>query len=170
MPFQADYTAEFFIDKVAGFLRHLGIEEAVLVGESIGATAALGLAARRDPRVRAVVAISTYDYDRGRGTRRASALARLIFSLNDVPVLGGTVARLRQYSIVKAVFDGATTGRSWRWSIIGRHGRRSGNDPAASIARSCYSMVATTGPAPTSGRRPRGLIPGPLGPHRGFSS
>jgi pimeloyl-ACP methyl ester carboxylesterase len=64
------------------------------------------LAARRDPRVRAVVAISTYDYDRGRGTRRASALARLIFSLNDVPVLGGTVARLRQYPIVKAVFDG----------------------------------------------------------------
>jgi pimeloyl-ACP methyl ester carboxylesterase len=55
----ADYTAELFIDKTAGFLRQLGIEEAVLVGESIGATTALGLAARRDPRVRAVVAIST---------------------------------------------------------------------------------------------------------------
>jgi pimeloyl-ACP methyl ester carboxylesterase len=53
-----------------------------------------------------VVAISTYDYDRGRGTLRASALARLIFSVNDVPVLGGTVTRLRQYPIVKAVFEG----------------------------------------------------------------
>jgi pimeloyl-ACP methyl ester carboxylesterase len=102
----AEYTAEFFINAVSGFLQQLGIEKAVLVGESIGATIALSLAARRDPRVRAVVAISTYDYDRGRGTLRASALARLIFSVNDVPVLGGTVTRLRQYPIVKAVFEG----------------------------------------------------------------
>jgi pimeloyl-ACP methyl ester carboxylesterase len=101
-----EYTAEFFIGTIAGFLQQLGIEKAVLVGESIGATIALGLAARRDPRVRAVVAISTYDYDRGRGTLRASALARLLFSVNDVPVLGGTVMRLRQYPIVKAVFEG----------------------------------------------------------------
>ena len=101
-----EYTAELFIDSVAGFLEQLGLEQAVLVGESIGATTALGLAARRHPRVRAVVAISTYDYDRGRGARRASALARLIFSANDVPVLGGTVTRLRQYPIVKAVLEG----------------------------------------------------------------
>jgi pimeloyl-ACP methyl ester carboxylesterase len=102
----AEYTAELFINTIAGFLQQLGIEKAVLVGESIGGTIALGLAARRDPRVRAVVAISTYDYDRGRGTLRASALARLLFSVNDVPVLGGTVMRLRQYPIVKAVFEG----------------------------------------------------------------
>ena len=102
----AEYAAELFIDAIEGFLRQLGIEQAVLVGESIGATTALGLAARRDPRVRAVVAISTYDYDRGRGARRASALARLLFSVNDVPVLGGTVTRLRQYPLVKAVLEG----------------------------------------------------------------
>jgi pimeloyl-ACP methyl ester carboxylesterase len=102
----AEYTADLFIDTVAGFLQQLQIEQAVLVGESIGATTALGLAARRHPRVRAVVAISTYDYDRGRGARRASALARLLFSVNDVPVLGGTVMRLRSYPIVKAVFEG----------------------------------------------------------------
>jgi pimeloyl-ACP methyl ester carboxylesterase len=91
---------------VAGFLRQLGIEQPVLVGESIGATIALALAARRDLRVRAVVAISTYDYDRGRGTLRASALSRLLFSVNDVPVLGGTVMRLRSYPVVTAVFEG----------------------------------------------------------------
>lgn len=102
----AEYTAEFFIDKAAGFLRELGIENAVLVGESIGATTALGLAARRDRRVRAAVAINAYDYDRGRGTKRASAVGRLIFSLNDVPVLGATVTRLRMYPIIKAVLDG----------------------------------------------------------------
>lgn len=102
----ADYTADLFIDKIAGFLDRLEIDGAVLVGESIGATSALALAARRHPRVRAVVAINPYDYDRGRGIRRASALARLLFTLNDVPVLGGTVTRLRQYPVVKAVFQG----------------------------------------------------------------
>jgi pimeloyl-ACP methyl ester carboxylesterase len=101
-----DYKADLFIDAVSGFLRQLGIENAVLVGESIGATTALAVAARRDPRVRAVVAISTYDYDRGRGTQRASALSRLLFSLNDLPVLGGTVMRLRSYPVIKAVFEG----------------------------------------------------------------
>jgi pimeloyl-ACP methyl ester carboxylesterase len=101
-----DYKADLFINAVSGFLRQLGIENAVLVGESIGATTALAVAARRDPRVRAVVAISTYDYDRGRGTQRGSAISRLLFSLNDVPVLGGTVMRLRSYPVVKAVFEG----------------------------------------------------------------
>jgi pimeloyl-ACP methyl ester carboxylesterase len=101
-----DYKADLFINTVSGFLQQLGIEKPVLVGESIGATIALAVAARRDFRVRAVVAISTYDYDRGRGTLRASALSRLLFSVNDVPVLGGTVMRLRSYPIVKAVFEG----------------------------------------------------------------
>ena len=101
-----DYTADLFMDKIAGFLDQVGIEQAVLMGESIGATMSLGLAARRHPRVRAVVAISTYDYDRGRGAKRGSPLSWLLFSLNDVPVLGGTVVRLRQYPVVKAVFEG----------------------------------------------------------------
>jgi pimeloyl-ACP methyl ester carboxylesterase len=102
----AEYTADFYIRAVAGFLDRLELDGAVLVGESIGATTALGLAARRHPRVRGVVAINTYDYDRGRGLQRSSWLARLLFSTNDVPVLGGTVTRLRQYPIVKRVFEG----------------------------------------------------------------
>jgi pimeloyl-ACP methyl ester carboxylesterase len=102
----ADYTAAFFIEMVAGLLEHLDLENTVLVGESIGGTIALGLAARRNRRVRAVVAINPYDYDRGRGLQRVSPLAWLILAVNDVPVVGGTVARLRQYRIVKHMLDG----------------------------------------------------------------
>jgi pimeloyl-ACP methyl ester carboxylesterase len=101
-----DYTAPFFVGMVAGFLERLELEEAVLVGESIGGTIALGLAARRNPRVRAVVAINPYDYDRGRGLQRVSPLSWLLLAVNDVPVIGGTVARLRQYWIVKHILDG----------------------------------------------------------------
>jgi pimeloyl-ACP methyl ester carboxylesterase len=102
----ADYTAAFFIEVVAGFLEQLDLEDAVLAGESIGGTIALGLAARRNRRVRAVVAINPYDYDRGRGVQRVSPLSWLIFAVNDVPVVGGTVARLRQYRLVKHILDG----------------------------------------------------------------
>jgi len=125
----AEYRAGLFIDSIAGFVEQLGIEKAVLVGESIGATAALGLAARRHPRIRAVIAISTYDYDRGRGLRRASALARLLFSINDVPVLGGTVTRLRQYPIVKAVFEGGLHRLESMPHALAREMYRVGNRP-----------------------------------------
>jgi pimeloyl-ACP methyl ester carboxylesterase len=102
----ADYSAEFFIDKIAGFLDRLELDGTVLVGESIGGAIALALAADHHPRVRAVVAINPYDYDRGRGLLRASLLARLLFGLNDVPILGGTVMRLRQLPVITAVLEG----------------------------------------------------------------
>jgi pimeloyl-ACP methyl ester carboxylesterase len=90
---------------VARFLDRLDIEDAALVGESIGGTIALLLAARRNARVRQVIAINPYDYDRGRGLRRSSLLANIILGLNDVPVLGATVMRLRQFPIEKRIFE-----------------------------------------------------------------
>ena len=101
-----DYTPEFFVTTVAHVLDRLDIQDAVVVGESIGGSIALLLAARHNPRVERVVAVNPYDYDRGRGIRRSSALANLLFGLNNVPVLGATVNRLRQYPIVKKVFEG----------------------------------------------------------------
>jgi pimeloyl-ACP methyl ester carboxylesterase len=172
----ADYTASFFIGIVAEVFEQLDVEEAVLVGESIGGTIALGLAARRHPRVRAVVAINPYDYDRGRGLQRVSPLAWLLLAVNDVPVVVGTFARLRQYRIVKHVLDGglhrerglppslgrelygwetgrATRARSRRWSTTGPAGRRSAHGTATSAFRYCYSTGSTTGRAPRSARR-----------------
>jgi pimeloyl-ACP methyl ester carboxylesterase len=102
----ADYSAEYFTRTVARALERLDVRDAVLVGESIGGSIALLLAARHDPRVRAVVAVNPYDYAGGRGLRRSSALANMIFGLNDVPVLGATVTRLRLYPIIARVFAG----------------------------------------------------------------
>jgi pimeloyl-ACP methyl ester carboxylesterase len=101
-----EYTVELFVASVGQFLDRLDIEDATVAGESIGGTIALLLAARRNPRVRRVVAINPYDYDRGRGLRRSSTLANLLFGLNNVPVLGATIIRLRSYPIEKHVFEG----------------------------------------------------------------
>src|SRR5213594_896505 len=121
---EATYSSEFFVTRVAQFLDQLDIRDAVIVGESIGGSIALLLAARHNPRVRAVVAINPYDYDGGRGIRRSSLLANILFGLNNVPVLGATVTRLRLYPIVKHVLEGgvyrkARCPRPWLVSCTG---------------------------------------------------
>src|SRR6516165_11933613 len=60
----ADYTAGYFTDAVAGLLEHLALYKAVFVGESIGASIGLILAARGNPRIAHVVAVNPYDYGR----------------------------------------------------------------------------------------------------------
>lgn len=103
---KAAYSAELFVTAVAQALDRLNIEDAVVVGESIGGSIGLLLAARHNRRVQRVIAINPYDYDAGRGLRRSSAAANVFFGLNNVPLLGATVARLRQYPIVKKVLEG----------------------------------------------------------------
>ncbi len=102
----AEYTPELFRSAVERFLESLGIENALVVGESIGGSVALLLAARHNPRVRGVVAINAYDYDRGRGLRRSSLLANVLFGVSNVPVIGGTFTRLRSLPIVRWVMQG----------------------------------------------------------------
>lgn len=102
----AEYTPELFIKSVAGFLDQVNVESATVVGESIGGTIALVLAARHNPRIQRVIAVNPYDYDEGRGLRRSSAIANLLFGLNNVPILGSTFMRFRQYPVFRKVMEG----------------------------------------------------------------
>jgi pimeloyl-ACP methyl ester carboxylesterase len=107
-----DYTADFFVETVAAALDRLGVRDAVLVGESIGGSIALQLAARHHPRVARVVAVNPYDYDGGRGIRRSSVPANLLFGVSDIPLVGDTVARLRSLPIVRRVLQGGVRRRA----------------------------------------------------------
>ncbi len=102
----AEYTPELFIKSIAGFLEQVNVENATVVGESIGGSIALLLAARHNPRVQRVIAVNPYDYDQGRGLRRSSAIANVLFGLNDVPLLGSTFTRFRQYPVFRMVMEG----------------------------------------------------------------
>ncbi|MGH7409454.1 MAG: alpha/beta fold hydrolase [Candidatus Methylomirabilis sp.] len=104
-----EYAPELFIKSIAGFLEQVNVENATVVGESIGGSIALVLAARHNPRVQRVIAVNPYDYDGGRGLRRSSGLANLVFGLNNVPVVGATVTRLRQYPIFKKIMEGGVS-------------------------------------------------------------
>lgn len=105
----AKYDADYFVETIESFLEALDLHDATLAGVSIGASIALILAARNNPRVSRVVAINPYDYAKGRGMARSSPLAGLFVALADVPVLGDTVMRLRQFFIMKSVLDGGVS-------------------------------------------------------------
>ena len=134
-----EYTADFFVDTVAAALDRLGVRSATVVGESIGGSIALRLAARRHPTVARVVAVNAYDYAGGRGLRRSSALANLLFGVNDVPVLGATMGRLRSFPIVRAVLRGGIRHRAALSSALAREIYRVGNRPGH--ARGFASLV-----------------------------
>jgi pimeloyl-ACP methyl ester carboxylesterase len=100
------YDADFFVDAVDAFLATLDLQEVTLCGVSIGGAISLRIAGRRSPRVVAVVAINPYDYFKGRGMTRSSFLGWMITVTSETPLIGGTVMRLRNFIIMKAVLQG----------------------------------------------------------------
>src|SRR5919198_1812942 len=101
-----DYTAGYFTDTVGALLDVCEVQDAVVVGESIGGSIALALAARGDPHVAHVVAGNPYDYGRRGGIRRSSALANVLFTAMLWPVVGSVVARTETKGILRGVLRG----------------------------------------------------------------
>ena len=107
----ASYDADFFVHAIERFLETQDLREVTLCGVSIGASIALILAGRHNPRVARVVAINPYDYAKGRGLARASFFAWVTVLAAPIPMLGDTVMRLRNFAIMKAIFEGGVANR-----------------------------------------------------------
>jgi pimeloyl-ACP methyl ester carboxylesterase len=102
----AEYTATYFTNTIEQFLDSCNLTDVVLVGESIGASIALGLAARQHRNVSRVVALNPYDYGQWGGIRRSSPLANVLFTLMLWPVIGSMVARTGTRGILRRVLQG----------------------------------------------------------------
>jgi pimeloyl-ACP methyl ester carboxylesterase len=115
------------------FLDSCDLQDVVLVGESIGAAIALGLAARHNPRITSVVALNPYDYGHWGGIRRSSALANVLFTAMLLPVIGSIVARSGTKGILRRVMQGglhdprklppAFVDELWRCGALPGHAR-----------------------------------------------
>lgn len=103
---KAQYDADFFVDAVERFLGVLDLHDVTLCGVSIGGAIALIMAGRRNPRVARVVPINPYDYAKGRGMARSSLLGWMITMTSEIPIVGETIMRLRNFLIMKAVLQG----------------------------------------------------------------
>ena len=108
---QVDYTAGYFTDATGQFLDRLNLRRVLLVGESIGASIALALAARKHTRLAGVVAVNPYDYGRGGGIRRSSLLANVLFAAMTIPVIGAVVVRTGTKGILRSVMEGGVYDR-----------------------------------------------------------
>src|SRR6516162_10289076 len=101
-----DYTAGYFSDAVEALLEQLELHDTVFVGESIGASIGLILAARGNPRIARVLAVNPYDYGRWGGARRSSPLNNVVFTTILWPVLGPIVARAGTTRLLRLVMAG----------------------------------------------------------------
>lgn len=102
----ADYTAGYFSDAVEALLEQLQLHNTVFVGESIGASIGLILAARGNPRIAHVLAVNPYDYGRWGGARRSSPLNNVVFTTILWPVLGPIVAGAGTKRLLRLVLAG----------------------------------------------------------------
>jgi pimeloyl-ACP methyl ester carboxylesterase len=101
-----EYTADYFTAAAEQLLEACELREATVVGESIGASIALALAARENPRVSRVVALNPYDYGRRGGIRRSSTLANVLFTAMLWPGIGSIIARSGTKGILRHVLEG----------------------------------------------------------------
>lgn len=102
----ADYTAAYFTDAAAALLDSLGVADAIVVGESIGASIGLGLAARHCSRVAGIVALNPYDYGHWGGIRRSSTIGNIVFTTMLLPIIGPVVAQAGTKGVLRRVLDG----------------------------------------------------------------
>lgn len=104
----ASFDEPHMREAVTGAIRALELSELSIVGESIGATLALTVAAEMPERVRAVYALNTYDYETryGDGIGRGSWFANFIIGSLQVPIFGAIGARLEDLRILRKVMAG----------------------------------------------------------------
>ena len=101
-----DYTAPYFTNAVEALLDSLNVVDAIVVGESIGASIGLGLAARHCSRVAGIVALNPYDYGRWGGIRRSSTIGNIVFTTILLPLIGPVVAQAGTKGVLRRVLDG----------------------------------------------------------------
>ena len=104
-----DYVPSMFTEYVEKFLDELDIGDAILSGISIGGVITLLIAAKHNPKVRGVVSVNPYDYDKGMGVTRGNFVAWLIIRPTLIPILGETFMRFRIKLIEKIIFQGGVT-------------------------------------------------------------
>ncbi|MEE8379988.1 MAG: alpha/beta hydrolase [Gammaproteobacteria bacterium] len=93
----AEYTPQFFLKFVEEFLDKLNLQNVTVVGESIGGSLGLMLAAKNNSRIKQVVSVNPYDYGKGFGIARGSWVGALLLYMSNIPLLGATNWRLRVF-------------------------------------------------------------------------
>jgi len=101
-----EYKPQFFLKYTEKFMEELNIDNVTIVGESIGGSLGLMLAAKNNSRIKKVVSVNPYDYGNGFGIARGSWVGALLFYMNKIPLLGATNWRFRIYQAFLHIMRG----------------------------------------------------------------
>ena len=100
----ASYTEPALRRALVEFVTTLGITNATLAGESMGATVSLTAATELQDRVRGVVAFNPYDYPQGVG--RANRVASVYVGSARLPAIGPVVTKMENAPVLGIVLRG----------------------------------------------------------------
>lgn len=106
-----NYDEPYLRKSVIEVINKLDLENITLVGESIGATLALTVAAAIPGKIKQVIAINTYDYEKryADGIRRGNFIANFVMWNFSIPFNGAIFAALENSLILGAVMNGGIT-------------------------------------------------------------
>jgi pimeloyl-ACP methyl ester carboxylesterase len=136
----ASYTEPALRASVVEVLRALDVRDAVLAGESMGATVALTASTELADRVRRVVAFNPYDYSKGVG--RANGVASLYVGSARLPGIGAVMTMMENKPVLGMVLRGGLVDGSRLPDHYLEELRRVGRRPGyARVAREVFQNV-----------------------------
>jgi pimeloyl-ACP methyl ester carboxylesterase len=141
----ASYTEPALRGAVVELVKTLDVTDAILAGESMGATVALTASPELDGRVRRVVAFNPYDYSKGVG--RANRVASVYVGCARLPRIGAVVTMMENKPVLGMVLRGGLVDGSrlpdHYLAELRRVGRRPGYARVArEVFRNVESMIA----------------------------
>ncbi len=106
-----NYDEPYLRKSVIDVINQLRLNNITLVGESIGATLSLTVAATIPEKIKQVIAINTYDYEKryADGIRRGSFVANFLMWNFSIPGIGAIFAALENSLILGLVLNGGVT-------------------------------------------------------------
>lgn len=131
------HTKGFFIKHMSAFINALELEHVTLLGESVGASIALGIAAKNCKntfKIQQIFALNPADYQNSNGIDRSSPLGKVLFSAINWPLLGWFIANAETKFVLKKVLEGGFEDKanlpSKLVNVFSRTGSRAGYSKA----------------------------------------
>ena len=127
-----NYDEPYLRKSMIALIDQLALNNITLVGESIGATLALTIAASIPNQIKQVLAVNTYDYETryADGIRRGNIFANFIMWNYSIPINGAIFAALENRFFLSLVMNGGVTNikkiPTWLMKLFDKTGHRPG--------------------------------------------
>lgn len=127
-----NYDEPYLRASVIDLIDQLNLTNLTLIGESIGATLSLTVAAQIPGKIKQVIAVNTYDYETryADGIRRGNFIANFMMWNYSIPVNGAIFAALENRFFLTLVMNGGVTKiksiPTWLMKLFDKTGHRPG--------------------------------------------